>query len=55
MLNDNAFLKNRKSSLTDNQKRGGNTSLLLCIGKNMLFFVKNFSSKIARNPSIYKV
>ena len=22
MLNDNAFLKNKKSSLTDNQKRG---------------------------------
>ena len=30
------------------------TPLLLCIGQNMPFFVKNFSSKIARNPSIYK-
>ena len=30
------------------------TPLLLQIGQNMLFFVKNFSSKSARNPSIYK-
>ena len=31
------------------------TSLLLCIGQKMLFSVKNFSLKFARNPSIYKV
>ena len=36
-------------------KREGNSpSLLLCIGQNMLFSVKNFSSKNSRKPSIYK-
>lgn len=30
------------------------TSLLLCIGQNVLFFVKNFSSKIARKPSVLR-
>ena len=40
--------------ITEAKKRGEITSLLLCISQNMLFFVKKFSSKIARKPSIYK-
>ena len=31
-----------------------NTPLLLCIGQNLWFFVKNFSYKTARKPSVYK-
>ena len=30
------------------------TSLLLRIGQNILFFVKNFSLKNVRKPSVYK-
>ena len=35
------------------KKRGDFPSLLLCIGQNMLFFVKNFCSKIVQKPSVY--
>ncbi len=46
--------RNRSLKKLNFKSEGKSPSLLLCIGQNILFFVKYFYLKNVRNPSIYK-